>query len=496
MVVNFKPKFFVTTPIYYINAPPHIGHAYTTIAADILARFNRLKGRDVFFLTGLDENSVKTVQAAKEKGMEIKKYADEMAEKWKNVWRILNISNDDFIRTTEKRHEKNVKKFFMRVFKNGDVYKGVYEGLYCDGCEAFLSENDLLEGKCPLHKKEPRVVKEENYFFRLSKYKEEILKYIENNPDFIRPNSRREEVLSFISSGLKDISISRPGLNWGIRLPIDKKHVFWVWFDALLNYLIKKKYWPASVQLIAKDILRFHAVIWPAMLLSAGYKLPEKIFAHGFLTVNKEKISKSLGNAIDPVYLAEKYSVDALRYFLFREVSFGEDGDFSENSLKMRLNEELVANIGNFINRALSFTWSRFDGIVPRPEKYDEYDKEFLIKIKEVSSTVSEEIEELRIDKALGKIVDFSTFCNQYFQQKEPWKKIENSKCCVYLSVNAVRSMAILLEPFIPYSSEKIWKNLNLPGSVHKQKWKSIFKLKIKPGHKINRPEIIFKKVE
>jgi len=497
-VINFeKEKILITTPIFYINAPPHIGHTYTTIAADILVRWQRLKGKDVFFLTGLDENSIKTAQAAKEQGIEnIQEYADKMAEKWKEVWGTLNISNDDFIRTTEERHKKNVEKFFLLVNKRGDIYKGEYEGLYCEECEAFLTESDLVDGKCPLHKKVPKKVKEENYFFKLSKYQEKLLKHIEDNPDFIQPESRRSEVVSFIKRGLKDISISRPDLEWGIVLPIDKKHYFWVWFDALLNYLINEEYWPASLHLIAKDILRFHAIIWPAMLLSSDHVLPKKIFAHGFLTVEGQKISKSLGNVIDPLYLAEKYSVDALRYYLFREIAFGEDGDFSEDKLKSRFNGELVANIGNFIHRTLTFIWSKFEGIVPEVDEYEKIDKEFEEKIKSIAYEVEKELENVKLDKALGKIVNFSNFCNQYFQNKEPWRDLKKAKTCLYLSINAVRNLAILLEPFLPSSAEKLWKLLNLEDSVNTQKWDSGSKFKIEKGHKINKPEILFKKIE
>jgi len=492
-----KDKVLVTTPIYYVNDVPHIGHTYTTVAADVLARWYRLRGDDVFFLTGLDENSAKTVQAAKERGIEdIQEYADSMAEKWKKAWKTLDISNDDFIRTTENRHAENVRKFFIRVYEKGDIYKGKYEGLYCEGCEAFLTESDLVDGKCALHRTTPRVIKEENYFFRLSKYQEKLLKYIEENPDFIQPKSRRREVVSFIKEGLKDISVSRPNLEWGIKLPIDSKHRFWVWFDALINYLVAEEYWPAKVQLIAKDILRFHAVIWPGMLFSAGYDLPKTVFAHGFLTVNGQKISKSLGNAIDPLYLTEKYSVDALRYFLFKETAFGEDGDFSEENLKRRFNNELVANIGNFIHRTLTFIWTRFNGKVPEAEKYDALDREFEKRIKDVCSAVSRELENIRLDRGLNKILEFSSFCNRYFQQKQPWAREEKAKTCLFLCANAVRNLAVLLEPYLPSSAENLWHQLNLENSVHKQDWDSTSQITIKSRHKINKPKPLFKKIE
>ncbi len=496
-MIKFKEKVLITTPIYYINDVPHIGHTYTTVTADVLSRWHRLKGDDVLFLTGLDENSVKTVQAARELGIkDIQKYADSMAEKWKKTWKILNISNDDFIRTTEDRHKENVKKFFTLVYEKGDIYKGTYEGLYCEGCEAFIAEGDLVDGKCPLHGKVPKSIKEENYFFKLSKYHDKLLKYIEEHPEFIQPKARRSEVISFIKMGLRDISISRPNIEWGIVLPIDKKHRFWVWFDALVNYLVNEEYWPAKIQLIAKDILRFHAVIWPGMLLSAGYELPQTIFAHGFLTINGQKISKSLGNAIDPLYLAENYSVDALRYFLLREVPFGQDGDFSEEALKARLNDELVANIGNFVNRTLTFIWTRFNGEVPKAEKYDELDKEFEDRIRMIASEIDKEFEELRLDRGLKKIVEFSSFCNNYFQRKQPWAKRESAGTCLYLCANAVKNLAILLEPYLPSSAENLWQQLNLEGSVHKQKWELTSELTLKSGHKINRPTPLFRKIE
>ncbi len=493
---KFKEKVLITTPIYYVNDIPHVGHTYTTVAADVLARWYRLKGNDVLFLTGLDENSIKTVQAAKGLGIkDIKKYADSMAEKWKKAWRFLNISNDDFIRTTEERHKESVRRFFMLVYKKGDIYKGKYKGLYCEECEAFYAENDLENGKCPLHQKVPKLIEEENYFFKLSKYQDRLLIYIKENPDFIQPRSRKSEIVSFIKMGLKDVSISRPNLEWGIPLPIDEKHRFWVWFDALINYLIDERYWPAKVHLIAKDILRFHAIIWPGMLLSANYDLPKTIFAHGFLTISGQKISKSLGNAIDPLYLAEKYSVDALRYFLFREIAFGEDGDFSEGTLKTRLNNELVANLGNFIYRTLTFIWTRFDGKVPKPEKYDELDLEFGNRIKTVAKEVADEIEKTRLNKGLEKILEFSNLCNRYFQKKKPWAEKENAETCLYLSANAVRNLAILIEPYLPSSAENLWKQLSLKNSVHRQKWVSAKKLQLRSGHEINEPKILFRKV-
>ena len=305
-----RKKFYITTPIYYVNDKPSVGHAYTTIISDILARWHRLKDEDVFFLTGLDENSQKTVQASIKLGFnDVKKFADYMATQWIEVWKKLNISNNDFIRTTEERHEKLVKDFIERVNKKKDIYKGKYSGLYCEG---FVNEDDLINGLCPYHQKAPKQIEEENYFFKLSKYQDKILKYIETKKDFIQPESRKNEILNFVKNGLKDISVSRQSMLWGIPFPNDEKHKVYVWFDALTNYLHPKEFWPANIHIIGKDIIKFHCIIWPAMLMSAEYKLPKTLFVHGFLTINGQKMGKSLGNAIDPLKLSEKYGVDQL----------------------------------------------------------------------------------------------------------------------------------------------------------------------------------------
>lgn len=494
------PKFYVTTPIYYINDVPHIGHAYTTIVADVLARWHRLGGDDVFFLTGLDENSVKTVQAAKERGFEdVQKYADEMAENWKKVWKALYISNDGFIRTTEDRHKKTVKDFFTKIYEKGDIYRGKYEGRYCEGCEAFLTESDLVDGKCPLHKKVPKLVKEENYFFKLSKYQDKILKYVEG-PDVIQPSSRRSETISFVKGGLRDTSISRPNAGWGIQVPVDPKSVLWVWFDALLNYISgAEKYWPADLHIVGKDILRFHCTLWPGMLLSAGYKLPKKFLVHGFLTVDGQKISKSLGNVIDPVYLAEKYSSDAVRYFLIRDIPIGEDGDFSEKVLITRLNDELADIVGNLVHRVLSFIYSKFNGEVPKPGELNRQDREALQLIESATSAVGKHIEEFNLGAGLREIVKLAKFGNKYFNDSEPWRSIKDDpkRCAttLYVCAQLVRSLAIMLDPYLPSTGEKLWKSLNLPGSVHEQRWDSAAEPGLKPGHKIGKPEPLFEKL-
>ncbi|HKZ45574.1 MAG TPA: methionine--tRNA ligase [archaeon] len=500
-----KAKFYITTAIDYVNAPPHLGHLYEKICADVIARSQRIRGRDVFFLTGTDENAQKNEKAAKEAGIEVGKFVDINAKKFIELCKIFDVSNDDFIRTTEKRHVKTSQLIFKKLLDNGDIYKGYYEGYYCYGCEEFKTEKDLVNGKCPEHDKEPEWLKQESYFFKLSKYQDKILELL-SSQQFVLPEKRKNEIVTRIKEeGLKDLSVSRPNASWGIDTPIDSKHKIYVWIDALVNYISAldydegekyKKYWPADVHLIGKGINWFHSVIWPAILLSAVIPLPKLILVHGYLTIGGKKISKSLGNTIDPFELAKKYQVDAIRYFLLKEIPFGEDGDFTEKALIEINNNELVATIGNFIYRTLSFIDAKFGGEVPEPGNLDEQDEIFEKKIEELGGSAGKELEKIELDKALRKILEFSGFCNQYFQKKEPWKDLEKAKTCLYLSVNAVKSLAIALEPFLPSSAEELWKQLNLKESVHNQKWDSVSKIEIKAKHKINKPEILFKKMD
>ncbi len=475
-----KKKFYVTTPIYYVNSEPHIGSAYTTIAADVLARWHKLKGEKVFFLTGTDENSVKTVKAAREKGYKnIKKYADDMAKKWKEVWKILNINYDSFIRTTEQRHKKVVQDFFMKLYKKGDIYKGKYEGLYCEDCEAFLTEKDLQEGKCPLHKTVPKKLSEENYFFKLSKYQDKILKYIESHKDFILPEYRKNEVVSFIKEGLKDISISRENLEWGIKLLIGENQFVWCWFDAILNYISGSEgNWPAEIHLLAKDIQRFHCIIFPGILMSARYKLPKQLFVHGFLTVNGQKMSKSLGNAIDPVALSKKYSVDGLRYFLIREIPFGDDGDFSEKALKARINGELVNELGNLVNRSLS--------LAKKSKGKIEGKQELKVDVDKIDKLMSN----FEMHRAIEEIFSFIRQVNKYINDKEPWKlKDKELGNVLYNVLESIRIISILISSFMPETSEKINKQIGVKAGKLKDCKFGKFKGKVKKG------EYIFKKV-
>ena len=440
----------MTTPIYYINDVPHIGHAYATFAADILARYHRAVGDDTFFLTGTDENSQKTVLAAEKAKKDIKEYTEELSEKWRSTWKKLEITNDDFIRTTGTRHKEKVLEIFEKIKRSGDIYKGKYKGLYCVGHEAFLKEADLDQnGLCPEHQTKPEYIEEENYFFRLSKYQDPLIKFFEKNPDFVEPQERYNEVFNFIKGGLQDISVTRETQKWGITAPNDPKHVIYVWFDALINYIsANPKKWPADLHLIGKDILRFHAVIWPAMLLSASLPPPKKIFAHGFFTIDGVKISKSLGNAIDPLAISEKYGVDALRYYLFKEIPFGNDGDFSFKRFEEVYNANLANGLGNLVARVARLCETVGLEIEDKGAEY-EFPKNY-----------KEALEDLRFQDALSIIWHKITNVDRKIDKEKPWElvKKDTRKAAAVLTtyVKEIREIQTLLVPFLPGASEKI----------------------------------------
>lgn len=450
-------KFFVTTPIYYVNDVPHIGHSYATIAADILARYHREIGDDTFFLTGVDENSQKTVLAAEKTGKDLETYTNELAKIWQTTWQKLGITNDDFIRTTEGRHEKTVIEFFKKVEANGDIYKGKYIGLYCVGHEAFLREDDLDEsGLCPDHKTKPEKLEEENYFFSLSKYQNQILEFLEKNPKFIEPVERYHEILNFIKGGLQDISITRSTQKWGIKAPNDPKHVIYVWFDALINYLsAAPEKWPADLHIIGKDILRFHTVIWPAMLLSAGYPLPKKVFAHGFFTIEGTKISKSLGNTIDPIRIANDYGTDALRYFLFKEFPFGNDGDFSFERLNEVYNSDLANGLGNLVSRVARLAESLdLTGVEPKEKSL--LDSDFRIHL-----------DKLEFQQALDYIWDKIRTTDRSLETTKPWELIktdpDKATSVIENLIRQIIEIQELLIPFLPETSKKIREQFSAP---------------------------------
>ena len=481
-----KKKFYVTTPIYYANASIHLGGAYTTIAADVLARYHRLLGEDVFFLTGTDEHGQKIQETAEKAGKKPKEFVDKIVEEFKKAFKILNISNDNFIRTTDKEHEKEVQKILQELYDKGYIYKGHYESYYCVGCEQYLSETDLVNGKCPLHNREPELKKEEAYLFKLSKFQKKLYDLIKSGKYCILPEIRRNEILSFLDSGLQDISISRlkEKTYWGIELPFDKKHTCFVWVDAFWNYITglkeKKafdKFWPADVQLMAKDIIRVHATIWPALLLATGNKLPKTLFVHGYFTINGQKMSKSLGNVISPIYLTEKYGADSVRYFLMRNISFGQDGDVSEQSLIERRNTELANKLGNLVSRVSALA-----------EKYgiEKTENKLLKKLK--LREIEKHFDNFEVDKALGLIFEFIDNCNSYVQESKIWET--GDKKALYESVDSIKAIAVLLWPFIPETSEKIAKNFGFEIKNLKQIGEPLAVGKIK------KSEILFEKVK
>jgi len=486
-------KFYITTAIDYVNAKPHIGHAYEKILTDVLARWNRFSGKDSFFLTGTDENAQKNAQVAKEKNIPTEKFIEDNSKHFEELCKTLNLSNDDFIKTTQERHVKVAKEIFQKIYDNGDIYKKSYAGNYCVGCEAFLTERDLVEGKCPEHNKEPELIEEENYFFKLSKYEDKILELC-SSEDFIVPAGFRKEIVNRIKSdGLKDISVSRPGLEWGIDTPIDKDHKIYVWIDALSNYISAlgypsgakyKKYWPADVHVVGKGINWFHSVIWPAILMSAEILLPKQILVHGYVTFNGKKISKSLGNAIDPNEIVPKYGVDQFRYTMIKDVPFNQDGDFSEDSLKERTNNELANDLGNLLSRTLSLCEKYFDGNLTKQKDDDLFKQLNLEKIEK-------HISNYELHLALDTIWTFIRSSNKYVNDNEPWKNEENREVVLYNLLESLRVSSLLLSSFIPGTSEKINSQLGIKsGSMKDVKFGNVDKYSVKKG------DILFSKIE
>ncbi len=472
-------KYYITTPIYYPSAKLHIGHTYCTTIADTIARFHRLAGDDVLFLTGSDEHGQKIERAAEAKGVTPIAYVDEIVALFQNLWKKLNISNDDFIRTTEERHEKVVQELFQKAYEKGDIYKSAYEGWYCTPCESFWPENKLDERHvCPDCGRPLERLKEESYFFKMSNYADRWLQFIEENPDFIQPESRRNEMIAFVKSGLEDLCVSRTSFSWGIKVPFDPKHVVYVWFDALVNYLTAagygqdeekfKKFWPADTHLVGKEIVRFHAIIWPIMLMSLDLPLPKKVFGHGWLVVNGDKMSKSKGNVVDPIPLIDTYGADPLRYYLLREISLGQDGNFSLESFITRINADLANDLGNLLHRTLSMVEKYHGGIVKGNSCPADVDTELSDMAAAAAFRYEEHMNNWKINDALKEVWAFISRANKYIDETAPWllAKDEASaarlESVMYNLAEALRIIAILAAPVIPSSVENMWKQLGL----------------------------------
>ena len=504
-------KFYITTPIYYPSANFHIGHCYTTIIADSIARYKRLAGYDVFFLTGTDEHGEKIEKKAKENGVTPKEYVDKIVDNAKDLWKSLGISYDKFIRTTDEYHEKAVQKIFNKLYEQGDIYKGEYEGLYCTPCESFWTETQLVDGKCPDCGRNVHIVKEESYFFKLSKYQDKLIKLYEEHPEFIQPESRKNEMLNnFIKPGLEDLCVSRTTFNWGIPVTFDAKHVVYVWIDALTNYItalgymseddsLFKKYWPADLHLVGKEIVRFHTIIWPALLMALDLPLPKKVFGHGWLIIDGGKISKSLGNYKDPREYINLYGVDAIRYFALREVPFGNDGTFSESALIARINADLANILGNLVNRTISMSYKYFDGIVLEPSCKEEIDSDLIKSISCLYKIVDEKMDELHISEAIDAIFDVLRKCNKYIDDTTPWilAKDETKKdrlaTVLYNLLESIRICAILLSPFMPTSVDKILYQLNTKVTSY-DSCKKFGQIEI--NNQLNKPEPIFLRID
>ncbi len=507
-----KKRFYITTAIDYVNALPHLGTAYEKVGADVLARYKRLTGHDVFFMMGVDEHSLNVAKQAAIRELDTTVYCDEMSAKFEEVWKALDIQYDRFIRTTEQAHIYAVQELFRRIHDNGDIYKGKYSGWYCVSCEAFIPEKELVDGVCPVHKKKPEWLEEENYFFALSRYADDLLEHIEKNPSFIEPQVRRNEILNVIKSGLEDISVSRSSETWGIPIPFDDNHVVYVWFDALINYITGAGFpddtgnfnsvWPADVHVIGKDITRFHAIIWPAMLMAAKIPLPKQVFGHGFVYLKGEKMSKSAGTAVDPVSMAAKFGADPLRYYLMREIPFDRDGDFFMENYEGRYNADLANDWGNLIQRVLSMVNKYRDGMLPAfdPAFSTPLLDEWKSNHSALIDSLDDDLNELKFNQILNKIWQLIQLSNRFVEVQAPWKlyksdpqskELDNT---LYALLEMIRISNILIFPVMPTISEKVQQQLAIdyPFSIERANEWGVFK----SGHKLGAIEPLFPKVE